>query len=532
MTQRGKPEIGDPPSTVLVTGAAGGLGVHVVRTLVDAGCQVRAVDRFSPEEKHRGALLPDPHGVQWHREATTDAEFGALLSDCQAVVHCAGVASLSAPTFRLRHLNCDLPKKLFMIATKTGVEHFVHISCATLYRADSGVCTEESPVEAYNAFEESKITAEETLLRLAGASDDAPALTILRPGLLYGPGCTTMGAGMIPLPAILRGVSRYLPGLSGGPRTNWCHVSDAAAAIELVLRHDEARHRTFNVADENALSFGEVLTSIIEGYGIDLGPSVPMPTLTLWTLLGPLLDKDWAFEQMRRALRFFWRRVQAAHGIDSPLSPRLNRDALFYLRDDAIVVADALRALGWSPKWPDYRTGIADTIRWYQKQGWVPRFSLDALAERRSMARSSGRLRYGERLHGLFRHAQTRAPADLDLEVSWASIPWPGSDTEGHLHGTLTIPDLAHASKLQGTVTLRWLPTPQLDYQFGFRDVDDHACRFMGTRQLNPSAPLESLMCLEGRVLNSRGETIGDLMTRSTNGVLPLLTSTPLSERS
>ncbi len=535
MTQGEEQEPHDRPTTVLVSGATGGLGIHVVRILVQSGYHVRAIDRRACEEVHRTSLLDDMESVDWHYEVAEDNALRKLLTGCEAVVHCAGVTSLSAPTFRLRQLNCELSRKLFQLSTDAGVEHFVHISCATVYRADSGVCTEESATEAYNAFEESKLAAEETLSKLAESLEDAPSLTILRPGLLYGPGCTTMGAGMIPLPAILRGISRYLPALSGGPRTNWCHVGDAARAVEVVLGHRDARDQIFNVADENALSFGEVLTSIIEGYGIDLGPSVRMPTLTLWTLLGPLLDKDWAFEQMRSVLQFLWRRVQSAHGIDSPLSPRLNRDALFYLRDDAIVVADKLRALGWAPQWPDFRRGIAATIRWYQRQGWAPRFSLDAMAERRSTSLDSDRFRFGERLHGVLRREKSKPsqpPVDLDFEILWPTFPWPRSKTEGHLNGTVTIPEIATASPVKGTVRVHWFPTPSIRYQFGFRDNDDDACRFLGTRQFAPSAPLDSLLSLRGHIVDSRGQPIGELIARSTNGVLPLLTSSPLSDRS
>ncbi len=522
----------DASSAVLVTGAAGGLGIHVVRVLSEAGWKVRAFDRRELSQTRRGCLAEDLDDVEWIVGRGAGDELCSALAGCRALVHTASICSLSAPESELTKINHDLTEILFRRSAELGVDHFVHISCASVYQTETGVQIEESPTEAYNAYEQSKLDAEDTLRKLKTQLADAPELTVLRPGLLYGPGCTSMGSGLIPLPAILRGVSRYLPGLTGGPRTNWCHVSDVASAVEVVLRHKDGRGRIFNVADETALSFGEVLTSIIEGYGIDLGPSVRMPRIAMWTLLGPLLDTSWSLVRMRSLLQFLWRRIQAGHGLDSPLRPRLNRDALFYIRDDAIVVADALRALGWSPEWPDYRQGIAATIRWYQEQGWAPRFDLDALAERRDAAPSSSHFSYRERVDGTLVGDDRTRPAQLELTLSWPGLPIPPTRREGRLEGTLSISDLVEEAEIKGTIYLRWLPVMEFVYEFGFRDAEGRACRFRGTRRLQPTTPVDSLLGLQGTVFNERGECLGKFDGRSADGVLPLLTATSSSDSS
>ncbi len=507
----------DAPSTVLVTGAAGGLGVHLVCLLAEAGWQVHAFDQHSPDDVGRGPLVDHGDNISWHIGPGMDSEFRHLLKKCDVVVHAAGITSLSAPEAELVAANHNLALRLFRLATEAGnVEHFVYLSCASVYQTDIRVRTEASPTEAKNAFEKSKLTAEEALHSQAEIADGAPDLTILRLGLLYGPGCTTMGAGLIPLPAILRDVSRYLPGLAGGPRTNWCHVRDAAAAVDLVLRHRDGRGRVFNVVDETALSFGEIVTSIIEAYDIDLGPSVRIPGFVLWPLLGPLLDNDAAFERMRAFLQFLWRRVQRSHGIESPLTPRLNRDALFYARDDSIVVADALRDLGWRPRWADFRQGIAETVRWYQDHGWAPRFDRDSLVERRDASPRS-RLHYNQTLAGELADGDAR-PLQLTLEVSWPSVPWPPTGGEGRLHGTLRVPGLAEGSPIRGTLQMKWLPRPRIIYEFGFRDLNDQACRFRGIRRLDTQTPLATLRRVDATLIDRFGETIGSCVLHNTEG--------------
>ncbi len=522
MTDRAHSGPTDDLSTLLVTGAAGGLGVHLVETLSRAGWRIVAFDRSDPVEEHRDSLLHHQDHVEWFRGSGTESEFRELLSRCDGVVHAAGVASLSADEHSLFATNRDLPRRLFSLCCDADIEHVVHISCASVYRADVEVRDETSPTQTYNEFEESKLAGERAIRDIADRREDAPALTILRLGLLYGPGCTSMGAGMVTLPAILRDVSRYLPGISGGPRTNWCHVEDAASAVQLLVGHPEADGEIFNVADDTALSFGEVLNSVIEGYDIDLGPSVRIPSLALWAVLSPLLDNDWAFQKARSLLRWLWRRVQRDRDLDSPLTPRLDRDALFYVRDDAILVADKLRSLGWEPQWPDYREGIAETIRWYQQEGWAPNYELDNIADRHDEPASH--LDYDEHLTGHLDDPSSTA-VDLHLELSWPSIPWPLSGGDGLLQGRISIPGIADSSPLIGTVELRWMPVLQLEYEFGFRNLDDRACRFHGTRRFDATAPSTSLRRIQGTLVDRYGETIADVVATSSDGPIHRLTS-------
>lgn len=507
-------EIAQEPNNkpiVLVTGAAGSLGLYLVRVLSQAGWQVRAWDKSAPDDEARASLIVGLSNVEW-RQANGDDDLDALASGCSALVHAAGLVSLSQSEEDLMEANLDLSRDLFAAAHKAQVEHFVHISCAMIYLAEGGVCIESSPVGAYNAFERSKLAAERALTR-AAEEQGAPALTILRPGLLYGPGCTQMGAGVVTLPAILRELSGYLPGLSGGPRTNWCHVEDAAQAVKVVLKTPRARGQTYNVADETALTFGEVLTSVMEGYGFDLGPSVPMPSVALWALISPFIDNDWAFDRARQLLALVWRRVQREHGLNSPLRPRLNKDALFYVRDDAVVVADALRELGWQPAWTDFRQGIAPTIRWYQDHGWAPRFDLEAVVERRDK-RALRRFIYSEDLEGVIRNPDGEEEFKASWTMAWESIPWPPFEREAQFEGSITFKTHPEASPLHGIARLAWLPKPRICYEFGFFDALGKARRFKGIRTFDRTAPTISWKKLRGQFTNHVGEESGPVSAR------------------
>ncbi len=494
------------PGIVVVTGGAGGLGVHVVRTLEAAGWTVRALDERPLPSTGRGPLLAATERVEWVPAGLGTSEAREALEGAQAVVHCSAQVSLSDEEALLMTVNADQTRRFFDDAADAGVDHFVHISCAFVYAADNGVITEASPTAPGNPYERSKLAGERALQR-AARQKGAPALTILRPGLLYGPGCTQMGAGIITLPAILGELTRLLPGLTGGPRTNWCHVEDAATSVLTVLEHPDARGAIFNVADATPLSFGEVLTSIMEAYGFELGPSVPMPNVALWAILSPIIDHDWTFDRARRLLLWAWRRVQGTQGIQSPLRPRLQRNALFYVQDDAIVVADALRELGWEPHWTDFREGIAVTIRWYQEQGWIPRFDTESLVERRD-AQPSTSISYTEIFEGTF-HGDDHQPFHLELLSTWRGLPVPPFRTDGVLTGTLTIDGLTQSAKVQGTMEIKWLPIPRITYEFGFDDDRGKACRIEATRSFRPdSGP--GFARMRGSVTGHRGHRLGD----------------------
>ncbi|MFU8802563.1 MAG: NAD-dependent epimerase/dehydratase family protein [Bradymonadaceae bacterium] len=510
---------------VVVTGAAGGVGRQIVMALLDAGKRVRAVDRHALA----AAFLPEDYaehdGLEWLERDLLDADaLDGLLSDTGALVHAAALVGLSETDEELREPNVELVRRLFEEATKEKVDHFIHLSCASFYSGEGGVRTEDSPVDPCNAYERTKVASEAILSTSSGSpTNRGPSWTILRLALVYGPGCTTMAAGMVTLPPILRDALRYLPGLSGGPRTNWCHAEDAARAVITVLGNPEAYGRIFNVADCTALSFGEVLTSIADAYDMELGPSLPFPNAAIWAVLSPMIDHEWAFDVSRRALRHRWRRIQQSYGLSSPLRPKVDRSALFYVRNDAIVVASALEELGWVPRWRDFRRGIVDTIRWYQEMGWVPKMNWSSQVNMEKERRGFG-LQYVEHFQGpLILDAADALPLELDLTIEWHRIPRPLGSTEGYINGSIRLDDDAPRA-IRGTIQLSFGPVPTLIYEFGFDDGEGEAFRFRGTRALRGPNAVERWLTLEGCIVDKRAREIGCVRLRfqKLEGIAPL----------
>lgn len=511
---------------VAVTGASGGVGGHVVRLLAAAGLSIIAIDRIPLVETPlwEDLAADGTRGrVEWHQiNLAYLQDHSGLLQGCSALVHCAALVSLTEGIADFEAHNVEVSRRLFEAAREVGVEHVVLMSCAALYKPASGMLDEASEVILENAYERSKRAAEELLEE----GSFGQGWTILRPGHVYGPYCKTMGANFATLPPILRQVVSYLPGLSGGPRSTWCHAEDVARAVLFVLGREQTRGQIYNVGDATPLGFGEVITTITEAIGLEIGPMLPFPVTITRGVLAPLINNAPFFDTLRRVLRQRWKKVQVGHHIRSPLRPRVDRNALLYTRGDMILDTSALRALGWEPRWENLRVGIVEAVRWYQQAGWLPSYDTQTMAELELSEYAAG-VGFGEELEGNLHLASGGIrKAALELDVSFSSLRAMTLKHRGHLDGSIAIEGLVRAGTILGTIEVD-LFSSKVTYEFGFRADDGMAHRFAGEKHLGGRHPVKALEHLDGELYDAHGELVGELMLSYDLGarLLPLLAS-------
>lgn len=503
----------------LVTGAAGGVGAHIVLALLEAGYHVRALDKLAQPD-----FLPAHEHLQWQRvDLTRGSSLAHVVEGVDVLVHAAARVTLTESYDDFLPINVHVTARLFDAASAQGVAHFVHISCASLYAASKAMLDESSAVEVTTGYTQSKRDAE-----LVFTARDGCPWTILRPQMIYGPFCTRMSAGMVTLPPILRHFIPYLPGLTGGPRTNWCHAEDVAQAVLTVLGTTKSIGQVYNVADQTPLGFGEVMTAMTEAYGLEVGPLIPFPGAGLQTMAGPVIDRDIVFDTLRTTLRELWKRVLATHGLTSPLRPRIDRKALVFTSADLIVGSQALRALGWAPKWPDFRQGIVETVRWYQHQQWLPCYDTQSLIDVRQRERVRG-FAFNETLAGHWMDSQGVAhEMKLDLDVQFPQVRQLATKINGTIDGTIWMRGLAAYVPVVGTIGLSWLSSrKKLVYEFAFEGDEDITYRFYGEKSVNLRHPIESMEVLTGKVYNPRGECVGEveLGYKLSRQIVPFLVS-------
>ncbi|RVU28480.1 UDP-glucose 4-epimerase GalE [Streptomyces antnestii] len=157
--------------TWLITGGAGFIGAHVVRTMLAAGESVAVYDDLSTGDAGRV-----PEGVPFVKGSVLDGELlRHTLSDLRisGVVHLAAkkqvAESVERPLYYYRE-NVHGLQTLLGAAAGTGVQHFLFSSSAAVYgMPDVNLVTEDTPCAPINPYGETKL-AGEWMVRAAGAA--------------------------------------------------------------------------------------------------------------------------------------------------------------------------------------------------------------------------------------------------------------------------------------------------------------------------------------------------------------------------
>lgn len=231
---------------ILVTGATGFLGSHVLAGITAAGMPVLAVGRQSGRS---AALAAAGHAVVRQDlvsafEPTAHPAFGEV----EAIIHCA---ALSAPFGRLADFERDnvaATRNLVNFARRNGVRRFVHISTPSVYFAyrDQTNVQEDTPLPPpVNHYARTKRLAEQIVLAVPEIGP-----IVLRPRGIYGEGDRAL------LPRLLRAArKRALPLFREGKAgIDLTHVDDVVDAVLAALSApDGAQGEIFNI------SGGEIL---------------------------------------------------------------------------------------------------------------------------------------------------------------------------------------------------------------------------------------------------------------------------------
>ena len=230
--------------TILVTGATGFIGSHLISSLIELGFDVRAYSRqtFRPGTT---AITCQTKWIQgelddWHR-------LDAACNGVDAVVHCAGIADSDANELEtLLRSNSDGTKNVFLAAANSQVKKFLYMS------------TVHASAPAASYYSQSKSEAELFL-----CSDEAVKYPIqrfiLRLGNVYGPGMK----GSICF--LIRYAERgWLPSLSRlNTKLSLVSIKDLCRSIVLLLGDSYPKQTyKFSVTDGHAYTF-ERLEAVI-----------------------------------------------------------------------------------------------------------------------------------------------------------------------------------------------------------------------------------------------------------------------------
>jgi uncharacterized protein YbjT (DUF2867 family) len=235
---------------LLLTGATGFVGSHLLQRLLAEGNTVRALVR-NPQEA-RLAANPALELVQG--DVVEGSGLDQAMQGCAAVMHLVGIIAESGnATFESVH---HLGTRNVVESAKRGkIARFIQMSALGV-RAN-GV----------SQYQITKWKAEE-LVRQSGIP-----WCILRPSLIFGPGdgFVTQMLGMMRKAPLLRPV----PG-DGQPRFRPIFVDDVTACFAQALTNSSATNQTIELGGAEDLSLNEVLEGIAQCAGIRK-PAVHLP---------------------------------------------------------------------------------------------------------------------------------------------------------------------------------------------------------------------------------------------------------------
>ncbi|TIO75855.1 MAG: NAD(P)-dependent oxidoreductase [Mesorhizobium sp.] len=308
---------------VLVTGASGFLGSHVLKRLAASGTLALGLGR---DTARCAALEAAGHRIIHHDLAQPlDCALDPRLGRVERIIHCA---ALSAPFGRLQDFvaaNVTATRNLLDFATRQGVDRFVHISSPSVcfaFRDQLGLTEDAALPDPVNHYARTKREAERLVLA-------APAIhpVVLRPRGIYGAGDRAL------LPRLIKAAKRRpLPLFRGGRAAiDLTHVDDVVDAVMAGLNApSEAEGQILNISGGEVLPVRRIAEEACARAGIEARWR-PMPLMPAMLAAG-LMETV--------ALRL--------PGRPEPPVTRYGLGLFAYAQ--SLDISKAKLALGWTPK--------------------------------------------------------------------------------------------------------------------------------------------------------------------------------------
>ncbi len=327
---------------VLVTGATGFLGSHLVDLLLSDGARPRVLVR-------PGEPVPWPAGsVDVCRGDLSDrASLETAVDGIDRVLHCAARTGPWGPEREYQAANVTGLQLLLDAALGAGVGRIVHVSSITVHGNDVGGWADESaPLRSEpNPYSRSKV-AGERLLNSYMRERPAPVV-IVRPGWIYGPGDRASFARFAGL--VERGQMPILG--SGRNHLPLVYVRDVARGIVLASEAPSAAGRTYLLVNDEPVTQAAYLDVIAEKLGV-ASPTRHIPYRVALAMAG-------AVETAARLAR-------------RQKPPPLTRYGIQLLGgENRFRISRARSDLGFVPT-IGLQVGVARSVEWYRGERRVP----------------------------------------------------------------------------------------------------------------------------------------------------------------
>jgi nucleoside-diphosphate-sugar epimerase len=326
--------------TILVTGATGFLGSALTTELVRRQEQVRILAR---DEQRAHAQFGDAVEIVCG-EITDAGQVRHTVEGVEVIYHLAGhLYHPATPTEVYRQTHVEGTRILLEVCqNQPRLQRILHCSTTGVYGVTGKVpVAEDAPFAPTNPYEATKLEGE--LLALRAYREQGLPVSVVRPGLVYGPGDLHL-LGFFS--AINKGLFRVIAG--GDAMFHPIYIDDLIAAFLLCAERSEVPGRCYNLAGERAVTVRELAGSIARALGKDL----PETSIPLW--LANLAADLFAL-------------IPGLRGEKAPLT----RSRIDFLTHSRVYETSRTRAeLGFQAQ-IKLAEGLQRTVLWYRKQGYL-----------------------------------------------------------------------------------------------------------------------------------------------------------------
>jgi len=260
--------------SVLVTGAGGFIGGHVVERLVRDGARVRAFCRYNSRNE-RGTLdWVDPNVVAEVEvvlgELRDVESVGAAVEGTEVILHLGAQIAIPYSYVNPRdffEVNVLGSLNVAQACVRHGVQRIVHTSTSEVYGSARSVpITEAHPLEPQSPYAASKLAADK-LMDSYHRSFDLP-VSVLRPFNTYGPRQSARAIIPTIISQALAGSTLRLGSLH--PRRDLTFVEDTASGFVAAATSEAAIGRTIQLGTNHDVSIGDLVEMVAEVLGQEL----------------------------------------------------------------------------------------------------------------------------------------------------------------------------------------------------------------------------------------------------------------------
>ncbi|UCC64408.1 MAG: SDR family NAD(P)-dependent oxidoreductase, partial [Anaerolineae bacterium] len=258
------------PGKVLVTGATGFLGYHMVSALARCGAQVVALARV----RGRVSAELEQHAEIVCGDLRDPTSLEAAMRGIEVIYHCAAVTNNNVSWQTHQEVNIAGTEAVFKAALKAGVQRVVHVSSVIVYGLDSpphgDLVSEATSFPDHPDRWAHYLRSKQAADRLAFDywRESRLPITVLRLGILYGPGGRSPDRGLIQLGPLRLTIGR------GRNQVPYTYVGNAVDCMLLAAISPEAIGQAYNVVDEPQVTPRDVASQSMKITG---ERSIPIP---------------------------------------------------------------------------------------------------------------------------------------------------------------------------------------------------------------------------------------------------------------